>query len=100
VAFLMAPMLFMLLVPGVALAIQVPQWMSSDSPNWVVISIGAATLALEVWMIVEAVLLWPRAKGALEEALPSLTEPTGAGGAQPAVATANHPHDSDAGRSC
>jgi len=72
VAFLVAPMLFMLLVPGVALAIQVPMWVASESPNWVVVFIGAATLALEIWMIVEAVLTAPRAKGVLEQALPPL----------------------------
>ncbi|MFQ5734981.1 MAG: hypothetical protein ACE5KM_23860, partial [Planctomycetaceae bacterium] len=39
---------------------------------WIVIFIAAATLALEVWMIAEAVLAWPRAKGVLEEVLPPL----------------------------
>jgi len=29
-------------------------------------------LALEAWMVVEAVLLWPRARGILEEPLPPL----------------------------
>ena len=34
----------------------------------------SATLALQGWMIVEAILLWPRAKGVLEEPLPALPQ--------------------------
>ena len=33
---------------------------------------AAAALLLEAWMIVEALLAWPKAKGVLEEALPPL----------------------------
>jgi len=35
-------------------------------------TIGLATLGLQLWMIIEGVLLWPRARGVLEEALPAL----------------------------
>jgi carbon starvation protein len=34
--------------------------------------IGLATIVLQVWMVAEAVLMIPRAKGVLEEALPPL----------------------------
>jgi carbon starvation protein len=34
--------------------------------------IGAATVALQIWMMVEALLMIPRAKGVLEQALPPL----------------------------
>ena len=35
-------------------------------------SIGLATVALQIWMIVEAFLLWPKAKGVIEETLPPI----------------------------
>ena len=34
--------------------------------------IAVLTLALQIWMVVEAVMMWPRAKGVLEETLPPL----------------------------
>jgi carbon starvation protein len=46
--------------------------------------IGLSVFALQIWMVVEAFLMWPKAKGVLEEALPPLP-------AKPAV---------DGGRSC
>ena len=67
--FLAPPMLFMLVMPAWAMAVQVPDWLSAESPNWPVIVIGLATLALEAWMIAEALLLWPQAKGVLEPQL-------------------------------
>ncbi len=42
---------------------------------------GAAILGIQAWMVVEAMLLMPRAKGILEEALPPLTKPALASGA-------------------
>ena len=88
--FLVLPMLFMLVMPAAAMAINLPQWLRADDPNWPIIVIGVATVALEAWMIVEAVILWPKAKGELEAALPPL-------GGEPAFATA--PGD-EGGRSC
>ena len=43
-------------------------------------TIGLSTLALQLWMIVEAYLLWPKAKGVLEESLPPLSSSAMAGG--------------------
>jgi len=61
---------------------------ATEQGRWqfVLFGIGIATIALQVWMIVEALLMIPRAKGVLEEALPPL-EP------RPAIAAAG-------GRSC
>ena len=42
--------------------------------------IGLSTLSLQIWMIVEAYLLWPKAKGVLEESLPPLPSSSIAGG--------------------
>ena len=71
--FMVIPMIFMLILPAWALLYQLfwkavgseSSWWASQ--NWLLIFIALATLALEVWMIVEAVLAWPKAKGVLEE---------------------------------
>jgi carbon starvation protein len=36
-------------------------------------AIGVGTLALQAWMIVEGLLIWPKVKGVMEEPLPPLT---------------------------
>ena len=68
--FLAIPMVFMLIMPIWAMTHQLffaPGWLVTDEPNWLLGSIGLATIALEIWMIVEAVKLFPKAKGVLEE---------------------------------
>lgn len=84
--FLVVPLVFMLVMPAWAMIWQIfiadadkPGWLYQDAPNWPLIAIGLATLALEAWMIVEAVLLWPRVRGLVEPQLP---------GADPTVAAA------------
>ncbi len=74
--FLVFPLLFMLVMPAWALVTQLfvgdgsgQAWVRSESPNWALIGIAVATLVLEMWMIVEAVLLLPRVRGVLEESL-------------------------------
>lgn len=82
------PMVFMLIMPAWAMLVELPRWMGADSPNYVVIVIAIATIALEAWMICEAIALWPKARGVLEDALPPLgprnaqvaAEPTDEGG--------------------
>jgi carbon starvation protein len=74
--FLLPPLVFMLIMPAWALLWQ----MFVEAPGaetgwwqdgrWILLAIGLATLALEIWTIVEAVLLWPRVKGVLEDQLP------------------------------
>ena len=39
----------------------------AEQPNYLLGGIGLATIALEIWMIVEAVKLFPRVKGVIEE---------------------------------
>ena len=39
---------------------------SADDPNWIVVVIGISTLVLEVWMLMEAFLMWPKVKGITE----------------------------------
>jgi len=58
-------------MPGWAMLHQI---LNDFWPNrsWLLLSFGSAILALQVWMVVEAILMWPLAKGVLEEALPPL----------------------------
>ncbi len=97
--FLALPMLFMLIMPAWAMSWQLfigsadhPAWITADNPNYVLIVIAIATLLLEAWMVIEAILLWPKVKGVLEQALP------GNEGAAPATAT--EPAGPDAGMNC
>lgn len=92
--FIVIPTVFMLIMPAWAMTHQLfvqgvgmeTSWLAAETKNWALILIGIATLALEVWMITEALLAWPKAKGILEEALDPLT-------ARGAV-------ESEGGRSC
>jgi carbon starvation protein len=69
--FLVVPMVFMLVMPMWAMIWQVfvggadtPSWISQE--RWALVFIGLATLVLECWMIVEAIILFPRARGVVE----------------------------------
>ena len=67
--FIILPMIFMLVMPMWAMIHNLffaPGWLLSDEPNYLLGCIGLATIALEVWMIVEALKAFPQAKGALE----------------------------------
>ncbi|MEM7683121.1 MAG: carbon starvation CstA family protein [Planctomycetota bacterium] len=76
VAFLIVPLAFMLVMPAWALgwslfvgSAEFPRWLGSEGQsNPVLIAIAIATLALEVWMVVEAIRIWPRARRAALDA--------------------------------
>ena len=75
--FIAIPTVFMLIMPAWAMLIQLQEWWDPDKGWWkeefyLLVFIAIVTLSLEVWMLIEAVLIWPRAKGVLEEALPPL----------------------------
>lgn len=70
--FIALPMVFMLIMPMWAMLWQVfvgdggnPSWLSQR--NWLLVSIALSTVVLEVWMIIEAWRLFPRAKGIIED---------------------------------
>jgi carbon starvation protein len=68
--FLAIPMVFMLIMPMWAMSHQLlksPGWLVGDKPDYLLGGIGLATIVLEIWMIIEAVRLFPRARGVLEE---------------------------------
>jgi carbon starvation protein len=75
--FVAIPAIFMLILPATAMIMQVfigkGAWLTGENPNYLLSTIGIATLALEAWILVEAAKAWPKAKGILET--PPSTEP-------------------------
>jgi len=76
--FAAIPMAIMLVMPAWALTWQLfngeTGWLASENQNYLLGSIGVGTLCLQVWMIVEGLLLLPRSRGVLEDSLPPLEE--------------------------
>ncbi len=71
--FVAIPMVFMLILPGIAMVLNIfGEGGYLDQKNWLLTTIGFATLALEGWMIFEAYCAWPKAKGVLEPQLDPL----------------------------
>ncbi|NRB74605.1 MAG: carbon starvation protein A, partial [Verrucomicrobiales bacterium] len=75
--FVVVPMSFMLILPGLAMCLNLFDEngyiaQSLESGNWTLSIFGLATMALEIWMIVEALIAWPKAKGVLENQLAPL----------------------------
>ncbi len=74
VLFALLPMLMMLFMPAWALLWQ----MFNGETGWLwqqkylLFSFGAAIMGLQIWMVVEAALMFPRVRGVLEESLPPL----------------------------
>ncbi|HEX5106782.1 MAG TPA: carbon starvation protein A [Pirellulaceae bacterium] len=73
--FAVPPMLLMLVMPAWAMAYDIHRWLLGDKPEYLLGAVAVVMLALEVWMVVEAFLMWPRIRGVLEEALPPLVRP-------------------------
>jgi carbon starvation protein len=72
--FVILPMVFMLIMPMWAMIWQLfvggpdmPSWISPEGSRPLVF-IGLATILLECWMIIEALVLFPRVRGVLESA--------------------------------
>ncbi len=71
--FIVIPLVFMLIMPAWAMVwqifVQAPgqetSWLQDG--NWILLSIGLLTIALQIWMMVEAIRLFPRVKGVVEE---------------------------------
>ncbi len=81
--FVVIPMIFMLILPALAMGLQIfgtDGWLNNamngenTGSTWVLVFIGVATIALEIWMIVEALIAWPKVNGVLEEQLDPLPE--------------------------
>ncbi len=82
--FVAIPTVFMLILPCWAMLHQLfIQAVGSDKSwielgSWHLVFIAVATIALEIWMIVEAISAWPKARGVLEPELPPLRAQTAA----------------------
>ena len=74
IGFVLVPMLLMIGLPLWAMSWQLFNSESGWVPqqNYLLASIGGVTIFLQLWLLTEAVLAWPRAKGVLEESLPPL----------------------------
>jgi carbon starvation protein len=66
--FLVLPALFMLIIPLWAMTYQIfvgpNSWVADQ--KWTLVAIGGGTVLLEIWMFIEAFLMFPGAKGVLE----------------------------------
>ncbi len=71
--FAALPAVFMLIMPAWAMFTQMNGWI--ENKQFLLVSVGIVTLVLEAWMLVEATMVWPKAKGVLEEKLPPLEKP-------------------------
>ncbi len=74
--FVVIPMIMMLVFPAWAMLWNLfnarTGWLVGQQPNYLLAAFGVAIMVLQVWMVIEAILTWPRARGVLEEALPPL----------------------------
>lgn len=74
VAFLAIPTLLMMLVPGWAMTYDLwNNWIPQG--KWLLSTFGIGILILQVWMFVEAALVWSKAQGVLEPQLAPLPTP-------------------------
>lgn len=77
VAFLAIPTMMMLLVPGWAMTYDlVYNWVPQG--KWLLVVFGCGILGLQIWVFVEAVLVWKKAQGVLEPQLAPLDKPASA----------------------
>lgn len=78
--FVAIPMVIMIIMPAWALSWQLFNPDTGWLPNWqdkfLLLTVGLITLALQIWMVIEAAVMWPKAKGVLEPALPPLPTAT------------------------
>ncbi|CAN5487440.1 carbon starvation protein A [soil metagenome] len=76
--FVVIPTVFMLILPAWVMVYQIFIKAVGSEQGWIaggeylLASIGIATLAMEIWMVAEALRAWPSAKGILEKELPPL----------------------------
>jgi len=74
VAFVLLPGIAMLLMPGWAMTYSLAtDWYPNR--KWILVGFGATILVLQLWMIVEAMLVWRAARGMLEPQLEPLPSP-------------------------
>ncbi len=74
--FVVIPMVIMIIMPAWALCWQLfnseTGWCQDFANHKLLATVGLITLGLQVWMVIEAILAWPKARGVLEESMPPL----------------------------
>ena len=70
VKFLLIPMFFMVLIPAWAMISNIIQFYGQG--KWALFAFSLAVELLQIWMVIEGLLMWNRAKGVLPEPLPPL----------------------------
>jgi carbon starvation protein len=73
IGFLVVPLALMVVLPMWAMWSQIFGWFRDS--NWLLVGVGVAIEVLQIWMLVEAVLMWNKAKGVLPQPLPPLPSP-------------------------
>ncbi len=73
--FLAAPLVLMIVLPASAMCIQIVNW--AQDGNWLLVGVGVAVEILQIWMIIEGIIMWRKAKGVLPEPLPPLPSRAG-----------------------
>jgi len=68
--FIVPPTALMLVLPGVAMSMELKKYIVAE--NWLLTGFAVGTLALQLWILIEAVLAWPKARGILEPELAPL----------------------------
>jgi len=63
--FIIPPTILMLALPGIAMGIKVYEFFQNS--QLLLATLGLATIALQLWIIFEAVAAWPRARGVMED---------------------------------
>ncbi len=63
--FIIPPTIVMLILPGIAMAIKVYEFFQNS--QFLLAVMGLATIALQLWIILEAKSAWPRARGVIED---------------------------------
>jgi hypothetical protein len=83
IAFLVIPCALMVVLPAVAMWINIANWYDED--NWLLVGVGIVIEIIQFWALLEGALMWKKAKGVLPEPLPALQPlsaegPTSGGG--------------------
>ena len=63
--FIIPPTIVMLILPGIAMTIKVYEFLQNS--QFLLAVLGLATIALQLWIILEAKSAWPRARGVIED---------------------------------
>ncbi len=75
IAFLAVPAMLMMLLPGWAMIYDlIYNWIPAG--NYVLVGFGVGILLLQIWMFIEAILVWKKARGVLEPQLAPMIEPS------------------------